>query len=173
MNILLTGFMCAGKTTIGRKLAELLEYSFIDTDTEIEEDQGCSVSEIFKYGGEECFRDMETRLLEKLKSVDNSVIATGGGMILRKQNQGMLQEIGKRVYLKVPRVELMQRLKNDRNRPLLKHKDPETVLNETYAERGLIYEQAECIIETGQQSPQQIASEIIRKLCNEESDHNF
>ena len=47
--------MCAGKTTIGRKLAKLLEYSFIDTDTEIEEDQGCSVTEIFKYGGEECF----------------------------------------------------------------------------------------------------------------------
>ena len=79
MNILLTGFMCAGKTTIGRKLAKLLEYSFIDTDTEIEEDQGCSVTDIFKYGGEECFRDMETRQLEKLKSVDNSVIATGGG----------------------------------------------------------------------------------------------
>ena len=76
MNILLTGFMGAGKTTIGRKLAKLLEYSFVDTDTEIEEDQGCSVAEIFKYGGEECFREMETQQLEKLKSIDNSVIAT-------------------------------------------------------------------------------------------------
>ena len=65
MNILLTGFMCAGKTTIGRKLAKLLDYNFIDTDMEIEEDQGCSVEEIFKYGGEECFRDMESKLLEK------------------------------------------------------------------------------------------------------------
>ncbi|MDP7047744.1 MAG: shikimate kinase [SAR324 cluster bacterium] len=173
MNILLTGFMGAGKTTIGRKLAKLLDYSFIDTDTEIEEDQGCSVTEIFKYGGEECFREMETRQLEKLKSVDNSVIATGGGIILRRQNRGMLQEIGKRVYLKVPQAELLQRLRNGRNRPLLKEKDPETVLNEMFAERDLLYEQAECIIETGQQSPQQIASEIIRKLCNEDSDHNF
>ena len=85
----------------------------------------------------------------------------------------MLQEIGKRVYLKVPQAELLHRLKNDRNRPLLKEKDPETVLNEMFAERDLLYEQAECIIETGQQSPQQIASEIIRKLCNEDSDHNF
>ena len=82
MNILLTGFMCAGKTTIGRKLAKLLEYNFIDTDIEIEEDQGCSVEDIFKYGGEECFRDMETKILEKLKNVQNSVIATGGGIIL-------------------------------------------------------------------------------------------
>ncbi|HAF89973.1 MAG TPA: shikimate kinase, partial [Deltaproteobacteria bacterium] len=113
MNILLTGFMCAGKTTIGRKLAKLLEYSFIDTDTEIEEDQGCSVTDIFKYGGEECFRDMETRQLEKLKSAENSVIATGGGIILRMQNQRMLQKIGKRVYLKVPRAELLKRVKND------------------------------------------------------------
>ena len=173
MNILLTGFMCAGKTTIGRKLAKLLEYSFIDTDTEIEEDQGCSVTDIFKYGGEECFRDMETRQLEKLKSVNNSVIATGGGIILRRQNQRMLQKIGKRVYLKVPRAELLKRVKNDLKRPLLKDKDPETVLNEMYEERGLLYEQAECIIETAQKSQQQIASEIIRILFNENSDYNF
>ena len=173
MNILLTGFMGAGKTTIGRKLAKLLEYSFVDTDTEIEEDQGCSVAEIFKYGGEECFREMETQQLEKLKNVNNSVIATGGGIILRTQNRVLLKEIGKRVYLKVAQAELLLRLKNDRNRPLMKDNDPKNVLNEMFAERGLLYEQAECIIETGQQSPQQIASEIIRKICNEDSDHNF
>ena len=68
MNIVLTGFMCAGKTTIGRKLAKLLDYNFIDTDME-EEDQGCSVEDIFKYGGEECFQDIETKMLEKLKNV--------------------------------------------------------------------------------------------------------
>jgi shikimate kinase len=168
MNFLLIGFMGAGKTTIGRKLAKLLEYSFIDTDTEIEEDQGCSIADIFKYGGEECFRDMETRLLEKLKNVQNSVIATGGGIVLREQNQAMLQKIGKRVFLKVSQTELLQRLKNDRNRPLLNNKNPETVLKNMFAERSLLYEQAECIIETGQQSPKKIASDIIRKLCNED-----
>jgi len=168
MNILLTGFMGAGKTTIGRKLAKLLEYSFIDTDTEIEEDQGCSVNEIFKYGGEECFRDMETRLLKKLMNVQNSVIATGGGIVLREQNQVILQKIGKRVYLKVPQAELLQRLKNDRKRPLLKEKNPESVLNKMFEERSLLYEKAECIMDTGHQSPQNIASEIIRKLCNED-----
>ena len=168
MNIILIGFMGAGKTTIGRKLAKLLEYSFIDTDFEIEEDQGCSVNEIFKYGGEECFRDMETRLLEKLNNVQNSVIATGGGIVLCEQNQAMLKKIGKRVYLKVPDAELLQRLKNDRKRPLLKEGSPETVLNKMLTERSLLYEQAECIIETGQQSPHKIASEIIRIICNED-----
>ena len=173
MNILLIGFMGSGKSTIGRKLAKLLEYSFVDTDSVIEEDQGCSVAEIFKYGGEECFRKMETRLLQKLKNVENSVIATGGGIVLREQNQRLLQEIGKRVYLNVPQEELQQRLKNDRNRPLLKEKDPETVVQKMMKERVLLYEQAEYIVDAGQRSPQKIASEIINKLCNEDHDNNF
>ena len=173
MNILLIGFMGSGKSTIGRKLAKLLEYSFVDTDSVIEEDQGCCVAEIFKYGGEECFRKMETRLLQKLKNVENSVIATGGGIVLREQNQRLLQEIGKRVYLNVPQEELQQRLKNDRNRPLLKKKDPETVVQKMMKERVLLYEQAEYIVDAGQRSPQKIASEIINKLCNEDHDNNF
>ena len=173
MNILLTGFMCAGKTTIGRKVAKLLDYNFIDTDIEIEEDQGCSVEDIFKYGGEECFRDLETKMLEKLKNVDNSVIATGGGIILREYNQGIIKQIGRQVYLKVTKEELLQRLKKVKNRPLLKDKDAETVLEEMYKERSLLYEKAECIINTGQQTPQQIASEIVRKLKNGEKDRNL
>ena len=173
MNILLIGFMGSGKSTIGRKLAKLLEYSFVDTDSLIEDDQGCSVDEIFKYGGEECFRNMETRLLQKLKNVENSVIATGGGIVLSEQNQRLMQEIGKRVYLNVPQKELQQRLKNDRNRPLLKKKDPETVVQKMMKERVLLYEEAEYIVDTGQRSPQKIASEIINKLCDEDYDKNF
>ena len=65
MNIILIGFMGSGKSTIGRRLAKLLEYDFIDTDHLIEEDQGCSIDEIFKYGGEECYRDMDTVLLNE------------------------------------------------------------------------------------------------------------
>ena len=173
MNIVLTGFMCAGKTTIGRKLAKLLEYNFIDTDMEIEEDQGCSIEDIFKYGGEECFRDMETKILEKLKNVKNSVIATGGGIILREYNQGMLNQIGRQVYLKVPKKELLQRLKKVKNRPLLKNIDAETALEKMFKDRSLLYEKAECIVDTGHQTPQQIASEIFRKLCNEDTERNI
>ncbi len=165
--------MCAGKSTIGRKLAKLLDYKFIDTDIEIEEDQGCSVEDIFKYGGEECFRDMETKLLEKLKNVQNCVIATGGGIILREYNQGILKQIGRQVYLKVPKKELLQRLSKVENRPLLKNKNVETALEEMFKYRSLLYEKAECIINTGQQTPQQIASEIVRKLYNEDKDRNL
>ena len=173
MNIIITGFMGSGKTTIGRKLAKLIEYSFLDTDSEIEDDQGCSVSEIFKYGGEECFREMETRLLEKLKNIENSVIATGGGIILREENRKMLNGIGKCVYLRVPEEELARRLKNDRNRPLLMNNNPEIVVQEMFIERGLLYEQAECIIDTTQRSSHQIAKEIAKKLCNADHERNF
>ena len=167
MNIILIGFMGSGKSTIGRRLSKLLEYDFIDTDDEIEEDQGCSIDEIFKYGGEECFRDMETVLLNNIKNVKNSVIATGGGMILRRNNQDLLQEMGKQVYLKVPKKILLQRLKFDQNRPLLKVKNPEFVLKKMYEERCLLYEQADCIIETGQISPKQTVMKIIQRIRNQ------
>ncbi len=173
MNIVITGFMCAGKTTIGRKLAKLLDYNFIDTDMEIEEDQGCSVEDIFKYGGEECFREMETKMLEKLRDLHNSVISTGGGIILREYNQSLLKQIGRQVYLKVPKKELLIRLKKVKNRPLLKNKDVEIALEEMFEDRSLLYEKAECIIETGQQTPQQVATEIIRKFFNEDKDRNL
>ena len=173
MNIVLTGFMCAGKTTIGRKMAKLLDSHFIDTDIEIEEDQGCSVEDIFKYGGEECFREMETKLLEKLKDVRNSVISTGGGIILREYNRVILKQIGIQVYLKVPKKELLQRLIKVKNRPLFKNKDTGTALEEMFEDRNLLYEKAECIIDTGQQTPQQIALEIIRTLFDEDKDRNL
>ncbi|MBC8260078.1 MAG: shikimate kinase [SAR324 cluster bacterium] len=173
MNIILIGFMGSGKTTIGRKLAHLLEYTFIDTDSEIEDDQSCSVTEIFKYGGEECFREMETRLLKKISNTQNSIIATGGGIVLRKENRKLLQKIGKRVYLRVPVEELLQRLKNVQNRPLLKQQKPELVFQKMQKERNLLYEDAECIIDTGQRSPHQIATEIIQELYDKEYDHNL
>ena len=163
-NILLTGFMGAGKTTVGRKLAKRLGFMFIDTDYEIEEEQGCGVSEIFKYGGEECFRDMETRLLVKLAETQKTIIATGGGMILREQNRKLMKNVGELVYLRVTPEELFLRLRQDRSRPLLKNKNPEMVVEEMLKERGPLYERAKYIVDTGTFSPQQIASEIIRQI---------
>lgn len=173
MNIILVGFMGSGKTTIGKKLSKMLEYNFVDTDNEIEENQGCSIDEIFKYAGEKCFRDMETDLLNNLKKIENTVIATGGGMILRDCNQKILQEIGKQVYLKVPKEILLKRLKFDQNRPLLKVKNPEFALKKMYEERCLLYEQAECIIETGGISPKHTALKIMQKIRDEGKERNF
>lgn len=164
MNILLTGFMGAGKTSVGRKLAKRLGYRFIDTDSEIEREQGCSVPDIFKYAGESCFRNFETRLLEKLQTQNNSIIATGGGMVLRQENRELMRKIGKRVFLKVSVEELLLRLRQDKQRPLLQQKHPEELIQLMLKERTPIYEEAECIIDTSKLSPQQMVSEIIRSI---------
>lgn len=164
MNILLTGFMGAGKTTVGKKLAKRLGYFFIDTDREIEKEQGCSITEIFKYGGEECFRDLETDILQKLQTKQNLVIATGGGMVLRNENRSLMQSLGTRVYLKVELQELMHRLKKDKKRPLLQKSKPEEHILEMLQQRKSIYEEAECIIDTTDLSPHQMVTEIIRKI---------
>ena len=108
-----------------------------------------------------------------MKNVQNSVISTGGGIILREYNQSILKQIGRQVYLKVPKKELLQRLKKSNNRPLLKNKDSDTVLEQMFNDRSLLYEKAECIIETGQQTPQQIASEIVRIITNEYKDRKL
>ena len=164
MNILLTGFMGAGKTTVGKKLSKRLGYFFIDTDREIEKEQGCSITEIFKYGGEECFRDLETDILQKLQTKQNLVIATGGGMVLRSENRSLMQSLGTRVYLKVELQELMRRLKKDKKRPLLQKSKPEEHILEMLQQRKSIYEEAECIIDTTDLSPHQMVTEIIRKI---------
>ena len=164
MNILLTGFMGAGKTTVGKKLAKRLGYLFVDTDREIEKEQGCSIAEIFKYGGEECFRDLETDILQKLQTKQNLVIATGGGMVLRNENRSLMQSLGTRVYLKVELQELMRRLKKDKKRPLLQKLKPEEHILEMLQQRKSIYEEAECIIDTTDLSPHQMVTEIIRKI---------
>ena len=164
MNILLTGFMGAGKTTVGKKLSKRLGYFFIDTDREIEKKQECSISEIFKYGGEICFRDLETNMLQQLQSKQNLVIATGGGMVMRQENRNLMQNLGTRVYLKVGLEELIRRLKKDKKRPLLQESSPIERITEMLEQRKSIYEEAECIVDTTDLSPQQMVSEIIRKL---------
>ena len=93
MNIILIGFMGAGKTTVGRKLANRLGYFFLDTDQQIEKQQGCTIEEIFRYAGEATFRDLETKLLENLQSVRNTILSTGGGMFIHSKNQELLKDI--------------------------------------------------------------------------------
>ena len=156
--------MGAGKTTVGKKLSKRLGYFFIDTDREIEKEQGCSISEIFKYAGEICFRDLETNMLQQLQSKQNLVIATGGGMVMRQENRNLMQNLGTRVYLKVGLEELIRRLKKDKKRPLLQEARPIQRITEMLEQRKSIYEEAECIVDTTDLSPQQMVSEIIRKL---------
>ena len=138
--IVLMGFMGAGKTTIGKALAERLSWDFIDTDAEIEKEQGRKISEIFETEGEQAFRDMETRLLKKLeKSEEQFVLSIGGGIPVREENRELLRQIGTVVYLKATKEELVRRLSGDTSRPLLQGGALEEKVAALMAARESIY----------------------------------
>ena len=119
-NIILIGFMGCGKTSVGERLAKRLSYHFKDTDHIIEQEAGDTISNIFKSQGEEYFRTFETNTLQKLKStLNNTILSTGGGLPMKTQNAEILQKLGYVVYLKASKDTIIQRLEDDKTRPLL------------------------------------------------------
>src|SRR5215510_8108006 len=120
MKIFLVGFMGSGKSTLAEKLSELMDVSFIDLDSKIEESEGKSVNEIFKERGEEYFRSLEAEALRKTARVRDAIIATGGGAPCFNDNMEWMNENGVTVYLKAEPGELYHRLLKEREtRPLL------------------------------------------------------
>ena len=164
MNIILIGFMGAGKTTVGRKLANRLGYFFLDTDQQIEKQQGCTIEEIFRYAGEATFRDLETKLLENLQSIRNTILSTGGGMFIRSKNQKLLKGIGKTVYLQVDTGTLEQRLQCDLNRPLLQQPNWQENVNQMLQHREPIYLTADLTIKAQDGPPNVMVSRIIETI---------
>lgn len=143
-NIILIGYMGSGKTTIGKNLARITGYAFTDTDELIEEQEGRTISEIFNTDGEDAFREMETKLLERMikEKRDQLVISTGGGMPLREKNRVLLAKLGTVVYLKLEPETIYNRIKGDTKRPLLQCENPLARIREMLAVRGPIYESA-------------------------------
>lgn len=143
-NIILIGYMGCGKTTIGKHLARIGYYNFVDTDEEIEMQQGRSISDIFAATGEESFRDMETAYLEQLvaEKKEGMVLSTGGGMPLREENRMLLQKLGTVVYLKTSPETVYNRIKGDNKRPLLQCENPLARIEEMLEKRVPIYSEA-------------------------------
>ncbi len=117
MNIVLIGYRGAGKTTIGKQLAGRMGMEFIDTDDSIVQRSGKSIREIFAEGGETLFRDLESAVIDDLVETDNTVIAAGGGVVLRKTNIEKLQANGRIVWLQAPAEVLWKRLQSDTRTP--------------------------------------------------------
>lgn len=163
-NIVLIGFMGSGKTTIGRLLAKQLDYSFLDTDEEIEQKENKTINKIFAEQGEKYFRTCETKLLEELSnSNEKCIISTGGGMPLLKENGKLLKKTGFVVYLSVQKDTVMERLKNDTTRPLLAGDSMEKKVEDLLEFRNPIYEYtAHMMIKTDYKSIEEIVEEIIR-----------
>ncbi len=160
--IFLVGPMGAGKSTIGRCLAERLGRVFYDSDHEIERRTGASVPLIFAVEGEAGFRRWETLVLEDLVTRPNIVLATGGGAILAPGNRALLKAHGKTVYLHADWRTLWERVRRDRQRPLLQTDDPQARIMALLAERDPLYrEAADLIVDTDQRAPHVAARVIV------------
>lgn len=164
-NIVLVGMMGAGKTTVGRMLAKQLGKIFIDSDEEIQKRTGVKISHIFDVEGEEGFRLRESAVLQDLIKLDNIVLATGGGAVLKPENREVLQENGIVIYLKSGVYDLWQRTRHDHNRPLLQTANPRAKLQEIFEQRDPLYTAvADHVVHTGKQSVQVLIARLIKKI---------
>ena len=138
-NLVLVGPMGAGKTSIGRRLSELLGLAFVDADRDIELRTGAAVGTIFECEGESGFRARECAALHELLRGSDQVISTGGGAVLDPENRERMREHGFVVHLRVSVQTQLQRLARDRTRPLLQREDREQVLRGIAAVRTPMY----------------------------------
>ncbi|HBO14497.1 MAG TPA: shikimate kinase AroK [Halieaceae bacterium] len=163
--VFLVGPMGAGKTTIGRQLARSLGLGFADSDTEIEARTGADIPWIFDVEGEAGFRDREEAVLAEMTTWDDTVLATGGGAVLRPANRQVLAERGFVIYLRTTLEEQLRRTRKDRNRPLLQTADPEGTLRRLFAERDPLYRSvADLVIDTDSSSPKTVAQRVLASL---------
>jgi shikimate kinase len=164
-NLFLVGLMGAGKSTVGRHLAERLGKRFIDADRVLEERCGVPIPVIFDVEGEAGFRRREAALIEELTQESDVVLATGGGAIENENSRRALMTRGVTVYLSGSASELSGRTRNDRNRPLLRDVDVKAKLEELLSRReGWYREVADVVIETGRPSVAKLAVIIIEAL---------
>ena len=154
--------MGSGKSTLGKTLSEKIQKPFIDLDSEIEKETGGNISEIFDTDGEEQFRKMETK---QLKQYSESIIACGGGIVLKNENREFINENGVTILLTASMEELSYRLSDSGNRPLLADDNTEDALTKLWLERQLHYlNTADFTIKTDGKNPEQLTKEILIQI---------
>ncbi|MGV8145068.1 MAG: shikimate kinase [Alkaliphilus sp.] len=161
-NIILIGMMGAGKTTIGKQVAKLLGYSFVDTDILVAKKMKMSIEEIFLKHGEESFRKIEQEIVEELHYVNNAVIATGGGIILSPRNRKKLIKMGMLFYLNATSNWIIKNLESTRDdRPLLFNVEKQEKIEQLITERKSSYKIARYEIVVDNKSVLEISKKII------------
>ena len=167
MNIFIVGPMGSGKSTVGKIISDELFLDFFDTDDEIEIRTGASIDWIFDLEGESGFRKRESEMLDEMVKKNSIVLSTGGGIVLESSNRELLSSRGTVFYLSTPISVQVERTAKDKDRPLLKDKDPKKILKELQKARQTQYEEvADHIIDTENKSGSEVANEIVKLVKN-------
>ncbi|RYF70144.1 MAG: shikimate kinase [Comamonadaceae bacterium] len=165
MAVAFVGLPGAGKSAVGRRLAQRLQLPFVDSDQVIEQHIGCSIREYFDREGEASFRDVEQAVIADLAASASGVVATGGGAVLRDANRAQLRDHFHVIYLRSTPEDLFRRLRHDVKRPLLQVADPLGRLRELHSVRDPLYSQtAHDVVETGRPSVSMLVNVIVMQL---------
>ena len=154
-----------GKTTVARHLARQLDLDFLDSDAVVEQRLGMPIRDYFTQHGEAAFRDIEQDVIDELTTRPGSVLATGGGAVLRPSNRDALRSRSHVVYLRATAEELHRRLRHDQHRPLLQVADPLKRLRELYRERDPLYRRAaHFVVEAARPSVPALLAMVLMQL---------
>jgi shikimate kinase len=165
LRLILTGFMGAGKSTIGRLLAQALQYQFLDTDHYIEKLQGKRCATVFETLGEPAFRLLEDAVFKQAVQRVKTVISTGGGTLAKPENMSLALSRGRVIYLNAPVEYLFERvIHSPRERPIVKEPDAEALFHQKYHERQALYTQAHVQVSTYKVQPKEVVAAILEAL---------
>jgi len=163
-NIVLIGMMGVGKSSVGRRLAQILHLPFVDADSEIEAAANLPIAEIFATYGEAHFREGEQRVLARLLTSGPKVLATGGGAFMNEETRANCRRNGITIWLQAEVSVLLERVRKKSNRPLLERKNPELVLKNLLREREPTYALADIIVASREGPHQLVTAEIVQAL---------
>jgi len=163
--IVLVGLMGAGKTSIGRRLADKMGLSFVDADHEIEAAAGKSIPDIFAEHGEAYFRDGERKVIARLMENGEQVLATGGGAYMNAETRARIKDGGLSIWLKASLELLMKRVTKRNDRPLLRTADPESVMRRLIEERYPVYAEADITVECRDVQHAQMVNDVLRAIA--------
>jgi shikimate kinase len=163
-NIALIGFMGAGKTSVGRLVAELLHFDYLDTDELIQSRTGRTITDIFARDGEPAFRALEQQAVGELAGLTKTVIATGGGLPANPENLTRLRTHALIVCLWASPEKIWERVRNQSHRPLLRGPDPQAKIRELLATREPFYRQADVLVNTDIRSAREVAQQVVHQF---------
>ncbi len=170
VNIALIGFMGTGKTSVGRLVADMLHFDYLDTDETIQTCTGRTITDIFNTDGEPAFRALEQKVVQELAGRTKTVIATGGGLPANPDNLASLKSHALVACLWASPEKIWERVRHQSHRPLLHDEDPQARIRELLAAREPFYKQADVLLNTDLRSVREVAQQVVHQFRLEASD---